>query len=96
MYQEEKLAGDVYEVLAEQYDLDIFDKIAISEDKHVSAIANLLINVGVDIEVVAKFRFCRVYNMKILQALYDTLIDSRLYIFRRGFKCRSFDRRDLI
>ena len=36
--EEEKLAGDIYEAFAELYDVQIFDRIGASEDRHFDAV----------------------------------------------------------
>lgn len=47
--EEEKLAGDVYEALAELYDTKIFEQIARSEDRHLDALLRQADRLGVDI-----------------------------------------------
>jgi hypothetical protein len=42
MYQEEKLAHDVYVAMYEQWGAAIFENIALSEERHMAAIENLL------------------------------------------------------
>ncbi len=48
MREEEKLARDVYLVLAEKWDLGLFWNIAASEQQHMDAILNLLGKYGID------------------------------------------------
>ena len=73
MYQEEKLAGDVYEALFKMYDVDVFGNIAKSEDKHQASIGNLLENADVDMTSLESLD-TGVYENSELQSLYDTLL----------------------
>ena len=75
MYQEEKMAGDVYSVFAEEYDAPIFEQIAASEDKHASAVENLLVQAGVDTSALDALEPGEFQNEE-LQALYDALIEQ--------------------
>jgi hypothetical protein len=49
LYEEERLAGDVYVVLGAGYDVQIFDKIGAAEDRHQASVATLLQARGYDI-----------------------------------------------
>ena len=49
LYEEERLAGDVYDELGKQTSESLFDRIAVSEDHHQAAVAGLLENRGYDI-----------------------------------------------
>ncbi|HWT09848.1 MAG TPA: DUF2202 domain-containing protein [Roseomonas sp.] len=70
--EEEKLAGDVYEALADLYDLKIFDRIAASEDRHLDALLNQAERLGVDVSALPEEE--GVFANAELQALYDDLI----------------------
>jgi len=75
MYQEEKLAMDVYDSFADQYDARIFDKISNSEQKHLDSIENILTQYDVNIdnlEILDEGEFLN----EDLQSLYDTLIEQ--------------------
>ncbi len=73
MYQEEKLAGDVYETLGDRYDLKVFDNIAQAEDRHQSLVGQLLTNAGVDYSNLQALDVGEFENEE-LQSLYDDLI----------------------
>jgi len=73
MYQEEKLAGDVYEAMGDLYDADVFDNIAASEDNHQAAVGELLSAAGVDMTQLESLD-AGVYDDASLQSLYDDLI----------------------
>jgi len=71
MYEEEKLAGDVYKTLYSKWDLRIFSNISKAEDHHQSNVASLL----------DKYEIAYEKNLEIgsfhsseLQKLYDALI----------------------
>ncbi len=49
LYEEERLAGDVYDTLGDATGASIFDRIAVSEDRHQSAVAGLLEDRGFDV-----------------------------------------------
>ena len=71
MREEEKLAHDVYTVLAEKWDLAVFERIAVSEQVHADAVLELLDRYGVADPASAK---AGVFINTDLQALYDELI----------------------
>lgn len=73
MIEEEKLAGDVYEVFYELYGLKIFDNIAESEDRHFDALINQAENLGIDVDTFL-FEPSGEFVNDDLQTLYDTLI----------------------
>ncbi len=75
MYQEEKLAMDVYDSLEDQYDLAIFDKISDAEQVHLSTIESVLVNNGVDISDLQNLDAGEFANEE-LQSLYNTLIEQ--------------------
>lgn len=70
--EEEKLAGDVYEVLSDLYDLQIFDRIAASEDRHLDALLKQADRLGIDTSALPEED--GVYADPELQDLYDDLI----------------------
>lgn len=71
MAEEEKLARDVYLTLAQKYDADIFNRIAASENRHMSAVGSMLTKYGIENpttnQKVGDFKTEEVQN------LYDTL-----------------------
>jgi hypothetical protein len=72
MVEEEKLAGDVYAVLADRYDDATLARIAASEDRHATALRRLLARYGIDDPTagltVGEFATAE------FQQLYDTLL----------------------
>lgn len=72
MFEEEKLAGDVYQVLYNQWKLPVFSKILPSERTHQAAVEKLLIKYGIDYPKMPLGSF---ENPKI-QSLYDYLISK--------------------
>lgn len=75
MYQEEKVARDVYIYLGDIYNADTntFSYIQISEQRHMDACEKLCIKYGVDISAVDE-NDIGVFILPELQDLYDTLI----------------------
>lgn len=74
MYQEEKVARDVYNVLGQKYPTaKTFANIQLSEQKHIDAVESLCIKYGVDISNVNESAV-GVFILPELQALYDALI----------------------
>lgn len=73
MIEEEKLAGDIYEVFYGMYGLKIFDNIAQSEDQHFNALINQAETLGIDVD---QFLFEPVgtFENEELQEMYDTLL----------------------
>jgi len=74
MREEEKLARDVYLTLYDQWQINIFQNIASSEQTHTDAIKTLLDQYGLDDPVVNDE--IGVFANPDLQALYDQLIAS--------------------
>ncbi len=74
MREEEKLAHDVYTVMYGQYDLEIFTKIAASEQKHTDAIMMLLDRFGQEDPVGDNGP--GEFTNEDLQTLYNELIES--------------------
>jgi len=72
MVEEEKLARDVYEVLYDKWELDIFDNIASSEQTHMDAVKRLLDRYDLANPVTDKA--AGEFANAELQALYDELI----------------------
>lgn len=73
MYEEEKLAGDVYKTLNQKWNLRIFTNISRAEDHHKSMVAALLDKY--EIEYVKDLEMGQFSNEK-LQELYDALIEK--------------------
>ena len=72
MREEEKLARDVYLTLYDQWNINIFQNIAASEQTHTDAIKTLLDQYGLDDPVVNDE--IGVFTNADLQALYDQLV----------------------
>lgn len=71
MKQEEKLARDVYQVLADQWDHPTFANIAVSEQRHMDAVDGLIRRFGLkDTTPTQPGQF----SIPELQALYDELV----------------------
>ncbi len=76
MYQEEKVARDVYNVLGQKYPTaKTFANIQLSEQKHIDAVESLCIKYGVDISNVNETAVGE-FILPELQALYNTLIQQ--------------------
>lgn len=73
MIEEEKLAGDIYEVFYGMYGLKIFDNIAQSEDRHFDAVVNQAETMGIDVDQFL-FEPAGTFQNEDLQELYDTLL----------------------
>ena len=67
MIEEEKLARDTYDFLYDQWGINIFDNVSNSEQSHMNAIENLLINYNIKYELLPAGEF----NNSELQNLYD-------------------------
>ncbi len=74
LYQEEKVARDVYAELYDMYGLRTFDNISNSEQNHMDAVEYLLNEYGFDYIDISDER--GVYQLPELQDLYDTLIEK--------------------
>jgi len=74
LYQEEKVARDVYAELYDLYGLRTFDNISSSEQNHMNAVEYLLEEYGFDYSNISDER--GVYHLAELQKLYDELIDK--------------------
>ncbi len=74
MYQEEKVARDVYNVLGQKYPTEkTFANIQLSEQQHIDAVESLCLKYGVDISKVNE-TVVGEFILPELQALYDALI----------------------
>lgn len=71
MREEEKLARDVYVYLFERYNLDIFENISASEQKHMDFVLDLMSEYGLDDNAALAYGE---FNNHELQLLYDELI----------------------
>lgn len=74
MYQEEKLAMDVYDNFYEQYQVDVFDKISNSELNHMTKIGEILTAYNINIEAYQNLDAGEFLNDE-LQELYNSLIE---------------------
>jgi hypothetical protein len=71
MWEEEKLARDVYLTLYQEWELPIFQNIASSETTHIEAVNSLIDRYGLEAPVVGDIG---VFTNPILQELYDQLV----------------------
>jgi hypothetical protein len=76
MYQEEKVARDVYRVLGDKWKIRIFKNIQKSEQRHMKAIKSLLEKYNLPIPVIEDET--GVFDNEDLQALYEGLVDRGL------------------
>ena len=75
IYQEEKVARDVYIYLGELYpDESTFASIQLSEQRHMDAAQQLCINYGIDISMIDESDFGH-FEVDYLQELYETCIN---------------------
>jgi hypothetical protein len=72
MYEEEKLARDVYNALFTKWGQPIFQSIATSEQRHMDSVYTLLVRYGITVPVSA----AGVFNDPTLQSLYDGLMST--------------------
>jgi hypothetical protein len=72
MREEEKLAYDVYQQLGEKWNLNVFRRIALSENRHATAVADLLTRYG--IKDPAQDSPAGVYSDPALNILYSQLM----------------------
>ena len=73
MRDEERLAGDTYAALADLTDAEIFSRIAVSEQRHQSAVERLLTARGVDVEKLDDEP--GEYSVDTYEDLYDEFLD---------------------
>jgi len=74
MYQEEKVARDVYLAMYDMWNLQIFSNIAKAEQSHMDAVKALLVKYDLEIPVVSDTR--GEFELDELQSLYNTLMIS--------------------
>jgi hypothetical protein len=72
MYEEEKMARDVYTALYDQWNQPAFQNIAASEQMHMDAIKTLLVRYVITVPVTE----AGVFNDATLQSLYNSLVSS--------------------
>jgi hypothetical protein len=98
MREEEKLARDVYQVLYEEWDQQIFTNIADSEQTHMDAMLTLLNRYDIDDPVAGNA--AGEFDNPELQDLYDQLVDlgsqSLVDALRVGTAIEEIDIRDLV
>ena len=75
MIEEEKLAGDLYEVFYDQTGLTVFDKIANSEDLHMNALVKQAESYGIDVSDLLALPAGE-YSDPSLQDLYSALLTA--------------------
>jgi len=77
IYQEEKVARDVYIYLGELYpDESTFASIQLSEQRHMDAAQQLCINYGIDVSMIDESESaCGEFHVDYLQDLYDECIN---------------------
>jgi len=86
MYQEEKMARDVYYTLGLKYPTaTTFANIQLSEQKHMDAVENLCLKYGVDISAVDENAIGE-FVLPELQKLYDTLVEQGSASLLEGLK----------
>jgi len=74
MRKKEKLARDVYRTLYEKWNLQTFQNISYSKNRHTLAIKTLLDKYGIE-DPVKDDTTC-VFTIPEMQNLYDTLVDQ--------------------
>lgn len=99
MYQEEKVARDVYITFAKQYPLQkTFSNIALSEQSHADSVEKLCIKYNVDLSKVNESSIGK-FILPELQALYDMLIiqggTSLIFALNVGVAIEEKDVKDL-
>ena len=75
MIEEEKLAGDLYDVFYQQTGLRVFDRIGNAEDQHMTALIKQANVAGLNLDAVLSLAEGHYANPE-LQSLYDTLLAS--------------------
>ena len=98
MIEEERMAGDVYELLAEQTGLIVFDRIAASEDRHHDTLVMLAQAADIDLSAISGLPAGQ-YADDELQSLYDSLIaqagSSKQAALEVGIQIETLDIADL-
>lgn len=74
MWEEEKMACDLYTALYAEWDIRIFDNISASEQKHMDSVEAVMIRYGVSMEGLSDT--AGTFRDTTLQALYDTLLEQ--------------------
>lgn len=75
MLEEEKLAGDLYQVFADQTGFSVFSQISASEDRHYAALLRYAETAGLPVDAITGLPAGEYVNPEI-QALYDTLLEQ--------------------
>ena len=75
MLEEEKLAGDLYQVFADQTGFSVFSNISASEDRHYAALLRYAKTAGLPVDAITGLPAGEYVNPEI-QALYDTLLEQ--------------------
>ncbi len=96
MYQEEKMARDVYKVLGDKWNLSIFSNITQAEQQHMNAVKALLDRYSISVPVADD---TGVFTDPNIQALYNTLIargeESQEEALKVGIDIENTDIADL-
>jgi len=94
--EEEKLARDVYLMMYDQYNMQIFNKIAQSEQTHMDQVLCLLVHYGIEDPASSEIG---VFNDPTLQNLYNEFIElgssSKINALVAGASIEDLDIRDL-
>lgn len=77
MIEEEKLAGDLYDVFYDVYGIQIFANIGDSEDRHFDAVSDYAEKIGIDVDSFV-FDTAGEFSNPELQEMYDTLLEQGL------------------
>jgi hypothetical protein len=77
MWEEEKLARDVYSVMYEKWGKRIFGNIKLSEQTHMDAVKNLMKGYGLQVTVPEETG--GVFTIDEIQGLYDDLVKEGLH-----------------
>lgn len=95
MVEEEKLAHDVYTVLAARWNLPVFENIAASEEKHIAEVSRLLSTYNIQ----SPLQKAGVFTNPELQQLYNQLVaqgsESVAAALKVGANIEEIDIRDL-
>jgi len=83
MYEEEKMARDVYTFLAKQWGYQVFNNISASEQTHMDAVMDLIIGYGLEGEVSSE---AGRFNNETLQNLYTQLTTQGSLSVEEAFK----------
>ena len=93
MYQEEKVARDVYTKLYEKWGVRVFNNISRSEQSHMNAVEKLLVKYDIPIPITAEN--VGDFVLPELQYYYDTLMEkglkSKIDAFEVGVKIEEHD-----